>query len=248
MGELGAPGDSGYLRGPLDPDFDPYDAPEMVRERVMQQAAGQALPEFNGASFMCSIKGGRITMGGDMEITLVIPPNEKYRALPLTDAVGMTVQINAQRKRRVSVTDYLFGRNQEIHDEYDPEPTLAERHQEHYRTCDCLGNSSECCDPKCCPQDQVIEDPIGDDPPPDEHVHEPEVPSVDVVDSGDMESDVSDEPSDPVVDQGTDGPGPDDPDDLGEDREPGPRGVDLSRLLRDLQRASDENDHRDPPS
>ncbi len=28
-------------------------------------------------------------------------------------------------------------------------PALAKRHQEHYRTCNCLGDSSECCVPDC---------------------------------------------------------------------------------------------------
>jgi len=30
-----------------------------------------------------------------------------------------------------------------------PAPTLAERHQRHYQTCNCLGDSSECCVPSC---------------------------------------------------------------------------------------------------
>lgn len=29
--------------------------------------------------------------------------------------------------------------------------TKAQRHQAHYRTCGCLGDKAECCDPSCCP-------------------------------------------------------------------------------------------------
>ncbi len=49
---------------------------------------------------MCSVKGARITIGGDLEITLTVQPSEKYRAISLTDAVGIMVMVQARRKRR----------------------------------------------------------------------------------------------------------------------------------------------------
>lgn len=59
-----------------------------------------AIPSFDTATFMCSVKGARITPGGDLDITLAVPPSQKYSAMPLTDAVGIQVLIRAERKRR----------------------------------------------------------------------------------------------------------------------------------------------------
>ena len=41
---------------------------------------------------------------------------------------------------------------------------LPQRHQEHYRVCPCLGDSSVCCDPTCsCAPDEVNASPYTDD-------------------------------------------------------------------------------------
>jgi hypothetical protein len=62
--------------------------------------AAQVLPAFSEAHFLASVKSTRISTGGDMEITLSIPHSEKYRAITLTDAIGIMVVIHAERKRR----------------------------------------------------------------------------------------------------------------------------------------------------
>lgn len=77
---------------------------EQIRSQILANAALSALPSFEGASFMASVKGARITIGGDMEITLSVSPAEKYRAIALTDAVGIQVLIKAERKRRRTLT------------------------------------------------------------------------------------------------------------------------------------------------
>jgi hypothetical protein len=80
---------------------------DAIRAEVVQRAAEQVGPSFEGCSFLCSVKGARITIGGDLEITLSVQPSEKYRAIALTDAVGIQVMIQAERKRRQRATPSL---------------------------------------------------------------------------------------------------------------------------------------------
>jgi hypothetical protein len=192
---------------------------EMLREAVLREAASQALVEFHEATFLCSVKGGRITMAGELEITLVVPPNEKYRAIAITDAVGLQILVQARRKRRApafGLDDRLFRRTVETNrlevddDDYDePEP----------------------------PAPETVEDPGTDAGGPpgdrrDDAVPEPE----DVPDEPDPVGVPGRHPRDRV----------DDPVDLGAGTVPGPRGDDLRRLLDDIKRARRQMDPDDP--
>ncbi len=97
MGELGT-SDRGYApSGLANPSV-----VEGVRARLIESQALNAIPRFEDATFLCSVKGARITPGGDLDITLAVPPSQKYSAMPLTDAVGIQVLVRAQRKRRTS--------------------------------------------------------------------------------------------------------------------------------------------------
>jgi len=61
----------------------------------------QASPEgFSEATFMATVKGARIQPGGDMDVTLSVPQADKYRAFPVTDAVGIMVVVRVSRKKR----------------------------------------------------------------------------------------------------------------------------------------------------
>lgn len=52
----------------------------------------------------------------------------------------------ANRLGMYDAADWIDAR---LRDAASGRRSLAERHQEHYRTCNCLGNSAECCVPDC---------------------------------------------------------------------------------------------------
>lgn len=109
MGELGeAPGRYGAV-GLANPSV-----VEGVRARLIEAQSLNAIPRFEDATFLCSVKGARITPGGDLDITLAVPPSQKYSAMPLTDAVGIQVLIRAQRKRRTPTFTLGAPDDQEI--------------------------------------------------------------------------------------------------------------------------------------
>jgi hypothetical protein len=70
------------------------------RDALVGGLAQQAVPRFEEADFLAAVKGARIATGGELEITLTVPLSEKYRAITLTDAVGIMVRFHAERKRR----------------------------------------------------------------------------------------------------------------------------------------------------
>lgn len=64
-----------------------------------------AVAEFDSCQFLASLRSARIAPTGDLDITLTVPVSEKYRAIPLTDAIGIEVVISAQRKRRPPLSE-----------------------------------------------------------------------------------------------------------------------------------------------
>lgn len=46
------------------------------------------------------MKGARIAVGGDLEITLTVAANQKYEAMPVTDLPGVRFAIEVYRLRR----------------------------------------------------------------------------------------------------------------------------------------------------
>ncbi len=67
---------------------------------VLLPKQSQVLPTFESASFSCSVKGLKIDTGGNLEITLVVPPAHKYSAISLSDAAGLMIEVAARRLRR----------------------------------------------------------------------------------------------------------------------------------------------------
>jgi len=72
---------------------------EEIRDEIVSRHVVSALPRFEGAEFEATIDGGRITKAGELQLNLLVPASEKYRAIALTDAVGLNVIIRASRKR-----------------------------------------------------------------------------------------------------------------------------------------------------
>lgn len=66
---------------------------------VQGEVLGQ-LGKFEETSFLASVKTARVTVGGDLEITLTVPISEKYQAMRVTDAPGVMLLFNAKRKKR----------------------------------------------------------------------------------------------------------------------------------------------------
>jgi hypothetical protein len=57
-------------------------------------------PAFNEAQFTASIRDLRFTASGDVLLTLVVPYSDKHLAVPVSDAYGITLDVDMRRKRR----------------------------------------------------------------------------------------------------------------------------------------------------
>lgn len=71
-----------------------------VADIVMMPPRTTALPSFETTVFKCSVHSAKLDVGGNMLLTLQIAPDQKYNAMPLTDAAGIMVEIGARRLRR----------------------------------------------------------------------------------------------------------------------------------------------------
>lgn len=69
-------------------------------ESRLKGRAGDDAGEFRPVHFQAFVKVARIIPGGETEITLVVPREQKYQAIPLTDADGFMVQITAEKVQR----------------------------------------------------------------------------------------------------------------------------------------------------
>lgn len=72
---------------------------ELTPAELQQEGLSQ-VPQFESTTFVASLKGARVTVGGDLELTVTVPITEKYRALLLTDAPGVMLVFNVRRKPR----------------------------------------------------------------------------------------------------------------------------------------------------
>lgn len=70
-----------------------------LRDRLIETQTIHAIPEFTEATFLASLRSARMNAHGDLDITLTVPISEKYRAMSLTDAIGIEIIVRAQRKR-----------------------------------------------------------------------------------------------------------------------------------------------------
>lgn len=88
----------------------------ITREELAQARARVAEfvskpPEFESATFLAGIEGAKIAQNGDMKIVVVVPPREKFAALPLTDVVGLQLVFRVTRKRVQAPPEPLFFEN-----------------------------------------------------------------------------------------------------------------------------------------
>ncbi len=90
MGEVGATS--------VEPEHGGPDGP--VGDIVLLPKQVQVVPTFDQTMFKCSVKGAKIDIGGCLEITLTVPPDQKYAAISLTDAAGLMIEVAARRLRR----------------------------------------------------------------------------------------------------------------------------------------------------
>lgn len=79
----------GWKRGGPDPTR------ELLQQRLSRQATQGG--EFEPVTFEAFVKKAVIVPGGEVEITLSVPKELKYAAIPLTDAAGFMVTIHAER-------------------------------------------------------------------------------------------------------------------------------------------------------
>lgn len=65
------------------------------------------------AEFRASVKGSRVLANGHMLVTLQVPMEDKYLALPLTDILGILLVFSAYRPVRDStyITDETSAEN-----------------------------------------------------------------------------------------------------------------------------------------
>lgn len=76
--------------------------PDPTRELLQQRLSRQATQggDFEPVTFEAFVKKAVIVPGGEVEITLSVPKELKYAAIPLTDAAGFMVTIHAERTEK----------------------------------------------------------------------------------------------------------------------------------------------------
>ena len=57
-------------------------------------------PKFDHAMFTASMRDMRFTASGAVMLTLVVPYSDKHLAVPVSDAYGITLDVDMRRKRR----------------------------------------------------------------------------------------------------------------------------------------------------
>ncbi len=70
-----------------------------AQERQTQNRVG-VKPQFEEAVFSASMRDMRFTASGDVLLTLVVPYSDKHLAVPVSDAYGITLDVEMRRKRR----------------------------------------------------------------------------------------------------------------------------------------------------
>jgi len=56
-------------------------------------------PKFEGTMFTASMRDLRFTASGDVLLTLVVPYSDKHLVIPVSDAYGINLDVDVQRKR-----------------------------------------------------------------------------------------------------------------------------------------------------
>lgn len=82
-----------------DPSALRRDVVAKIRQQVLDRQLMLATPEFTGCQFIGTVKSCRVSQTGDLDITISVPPAEKYRAITLSDAMGLDVVFGAVPKR-----------------------------------------------------------------------------------------------------------------------------------------------------
>ena len=70
-----------------------------AQERANTHRVG-VKPQFEEAAFSAAMRDMRFTANGDVLLTLVVPYSDKHLAVPVSDAYGITLDVEMRRKRR----------------------------------------------------------------------------------------------------------------------------------------------------
>jgi hypothetical protein len=75
----------------------PVQDPTLLRTLEAAKPPDEEVIPEHIASFRATIKRTQILPRGEMNITLAVPFDEKYRAMPITDYVGIQFEVNVNR-------------------------------------------------------------------------------------------------------------------------------------------------------
>jgi hypothetical protein len=74
--------------------------PTVSKENRLSEARKGVKPSFNQTMFSASMRDLRFTASGDVLLTLVVPYSDKHLVVPVSDAYGISLDVEISRKKR----------------------------------------------------------------------------------------------------------------------------------------------------
>ncbi len=74
--------------------------PAPSKDEVLSAQRKGVKPSFSQTMFSASMRDLRFTASGDVLLTLVVPFSDKHLVVPVSDAYGITLDVEVRRKKR----------------------------------------------------------------------------------------------------------------------------------------------------
>ncbi len=75
--------------------------PGPSKDEVLADRRDGVKPSFVHTMFSASMRDLRFTASGDVLLTLVVPFSDKHLVVPVSDAYGISLDVEVSRKKRV---------------------------------------------------------------------------------------------------------------------------------------------------
>jgi hypothetical protein len=75
--------------------------PGPSKDEVLSDRRKGVKPSFSQTMFSASMRDLRFTASGDVLLTLVVPFSDKHLVVPVSDAYGISLDVEVTRKKRV---------------------------------------------------------------------------------------------------------------------------------------------------
>lgn len=75
--------------------------PGPSKDEVLSERRSGVKPSFDQTMFSASMRDMRFTANGDVLLTLVVPFSDKHLVVPVSDAYGISLDVDVRRKKRL---------------------------------------------------------------------------------------------------------------------------------------------------